>query len=443
MNETRSYDIANLIVGLGATGLSCARFLSSRNESCVVIDRGQPNAERMAQCQALGVEVHVNTWSEAWFDRAAKIWLSPGTPLDDPAVSPHRARVTSDIEAFLANVRVPVIGVTGSNGKSTVTAWLAHVLTGLGCKAQMAGNIGIPALDALALPAKVYVLELSSFQLERLERPALDVAIMLNVSEDHLDRYSDIEAYAAAKHVIFEGAGQVIFNADDSRTRPSRGAAISVGTSANAEWQIVADTSGGCVRFEGETVLQGRTIRLAGTHNLFNAGVVMAAAHAMGFTPAQIAAEMATFGGLPHRCRHVADIRGVQWYNDSKATNVGATLAAVEGLSARHEQIVLLAGGQGKGQDFAPLKTLQGKVRALIVFGEDAGRIRESVADSLAVESAADLEQAMLRARQVAEAGDAVLLSPACASFDQFSGYAERGKVFEARVLEWAREVCA
>ncbi len=444
MVTARCAQMNNLIVGLGATGMSCVRYLTRRGQSCVVMDKGQPAADRLEACRELGVQVHAETWSRDLVESADRIWLSPGVPLADPIWQGVRDRITSDVAEFLAERQVPVIGVTGSNGKSTVTAWIEHVASSVGIRCMAAGNIGVPCLEMLDAPADLVVLELSSFQLEMLDCPGLDVAVLLNVSQDHMDRYADMHAYAEAKRRIFRGARVAVFNADDPETRPDPGLQASrlpFGREAGTQgWKVNADSVPATLCHDGLSVLKESDIQLPGLHNLYNAAAVLAVMSARGVTPERCLGALKSFRGLPHRCRKVAEVGGVAWYNDSKGTNVGATLAAVAGVARRSNAVHLLLGGLGKGQDFAPLRSLSAQVSQAWAFGEDAQRIAEAVGDAFPVHCVETLAQAVEGAAREAKPGEAVLLSPACASFDQFKSYADRGESFERLVHIMAGE---
>jgi UDP-N-acetylmuramoylalanine--D-glutamate ligase len=367
--------------------------------------------------------------------------MSPGVPLDAPIAQAARARgieVLGDVELFARAVRAPVIGVTGTNGKSTVTSLVAHMADAAGRRVLAGGNLGVPALDLLEEPtADLYVLELSSFQLETTWSLNLEAAVVLNVSADHLDRYATVAAYASAKARIFEHAATVVLNADDPLVAAMRGAegtrvvTFSI-ESATADYCLLH--SGGKTQLarRGAPLLDIGRMKLTGLHNAANALAALALGDAVGLPMDAMLAALESFPGLPHRSAWVADVAGVRYIDDSKGTNVGATLAAVAGMQG---PLVMIAGGLGKGQDFAPLAAgFRGKVRHTVLIGKDAPALAAALAGVGTVETAASMQAAVRAASRAAKPGDTVLLSPACASLDMFRDYAERGDVFAAAV---------
>lgn len=436
-----------LIVGLGMTGLSVARYLHARGEVFTVIDsRAEPPQRQALRTIDPDAPVLVGEFDPALFADAARLIVSPGVPVRHPAIAAARANgveVIGDIELFAREVKAPIVAITGSNGKSTVTTLFAAMARQAGYRVVAGGNLGPPALDLLARPAPdVYVLELSSFQLETTVSLAPAAAAVLNLSADHLDRYESLENYAAAKARIFNGAQIEVINRDDSNVAAMAAASRCISFGLNAP----ADGHYGLRRDRGRTwlsrgstpVLAEDELQIRGRHNTANALAALALGEALGETmglpPEPMARVLRSFTGLPHRCQRIAERRRVTWYNDSKATNVGATLAALAGLPGK---IVLIAGGEGKGQDFSPLRAaLTGKGRAAVLFGRDAGIIAEAIEGSVPTVRAADLRTAVNEAARLAQPGDGVLLAPACASFDMFRDYAHRGEVFTAAVRE-------
>ncbi|MHB8666601.1 MAG: UDP-N-acetylmuramoyl-L-alanine--D-glutamate ligase [Burkholderiales bacterium] len=453
-----------LVLGLGETGLSLARYLARRGARVRVADtRDAP--PRLA---ALGehvpqAELVLGAYRDAAFDGVDLIAISPGVPLATPQVRAAAARgipVLGDIELFAQALRrgsgpaqspPQVLAITGTNGKTTVTALTGAMCRRGGLAAEVAGNISPAVLDALmqcedaGQRPEVWVLEVSSFQLETTQSLHPAAATVLNVSEDHLDRYDGIDAYARAKARIFTGEGIQVLNRDDARSLRMAVAGrrrVSFGLDAPARAEDF-----GLLRVAGELWLaQGATpllalseLSLAGLHNAANALAALALTRALDLSYAPLLAALREFKGLPHRLEKVAEFDGVAYYDDSKGTNVGATVAALNGyaeLAARGARVVLIAGGEGKGQDFAPLaEPVSRFARAVVLIGCDAARIAAALGASGAPLLRADtMEQAVAQARARARPGDVVLLSPACASFDMFRNYAHRGDVFAACV---------
>jgi len=434
-----------LVVGLGKSGASTARYLSREGARMVLTDsRTAPGGLDELRALAVVDGIHVGAFDAPEpLSQFAFAVVSPGVPLDDPFIEKLRAaklELIGDIELFARAVGdTPVIGITGSNGKSTVTELVGAMAREAGVKAGVGGNLGTPALDLLDDSNQLYVLELSSFQLETTETLKLVAATVLNISPDHLDRHGSIERYTAAKARIYAHAQTAVVNRDDRSTHTGAHTArrvVSFGPDAPAKGHY------GLIQHDGETwAARGETplfpissLKIEGLHNAANALAAFALAEAAGLNEAGMFKALFSFPGLAHRCEWVADIDGVSWINDSKGTNVGATLAALQGLQG---PLVWIAGGQGKGQDFSALRApLKDKARLAILFGQDAATIERDLAGQVAVKRVADLAAAVLAAKQAAQHGDRVLLSPACASLDQFKNYEQRGAQFRARVLE-------
>ena len=431
-----------VIVGLGETGLSVARHLHRLGQPFAVVDsRAEPPGRAELAALDSAVPVHFGDLDTPWLTAAGEIVLSPGLSPELPQIRAAReagVEVVGDIELFARAADAPVIAITGSNGKSTVTALVGEMARAAGIEVGVGGNIGTPALDLLTRPHELFVLELSSFQLETTRSLAPRAAVILNISADHLDRHGNLDRYAAAKARIYAQAACRIANRDDARVRALAGPdAISFGLDRpprEADYGLIEEADGLWLARGRQRLLAADALQVAGRHNLANVLAALALAEQAGI-PQPAALEAARrFTGLPHRCRLVAEHGGVRWYNDSKGTNVGATVAAIEGLG---RPLVLLAGGLGKGQDFVPLASaLRGRARAVLLFGEAAGEMAEAIGDAAPVERVGDLRQAVVRAAELARPGEAVLLSPACASFDQFSGFAARGEAFEQAVRE-------
>ncbi len=450
-----------LVLGLGETGLSIARWVRRRGAARVRVadTRGDPPGR-----ERLGREVPDATFvggpfGNALLDGIDLVVASPGVPVAQPVVFSALQRgvpVLGDIELFARALpragRPQVVGVTGTNGKTTVTALTGALLAACNLDVEVAGNIGPAALDALMrredegrMP-EVWVLELSSFQLETTSSLGCDVATVLNLSEDHLDRYASMDAYAAAKARIFAGGGVQVLNRDDPRSLrmalPDR-TIVTFGLDAPrepADFGLLRVRDALWLARGNTPLLAVSDLGLAGLHNAANALAALALAKTVGGRCSAMLDAVRQFAGLPHRVQRVADSGGVAWYDDSKGTNVGSTLAALEGLGTplveRGARIVLIAGGEGKGQDFAPLAAPVARVaRAVVLIGRDAPAIHAALAPAgVPLHFAPSLTAAVAAARRLAAPGDAVLLSPACASFDMFRDYKDRGEQFVAAV---------
>ena len=444
---TASFDMARrtLVVGLGATGLSVARYLSRQGVPVAVVDsRAQPpGLARLRAELPDDVALFLGGFHADAFARAEQIVLSPGVSRAQPEIAQAIERdipVIGDIELFARVARAPVVAVTGSNGKSTVVTLVTAMARRAGRDARLGGNIGTPALDLLEeTEPDLYVLELSSFQLESVEslRPA--AAVVLNLSADHLDRYPDMPAYASAKQVIYQHAAVQVVNRDDALAAaladgPGTRIGFTLSTPAGADYGIIETDTGHWLARNGSALLPVSEVRMAGRHNLSNALAALALGEAVGLPQAPMLETLREFNGLPHRMQFVAERGDVRWYNDSKGTNVGATLAAIDGIDA---PLVLIAGGDAKGADLTPLAAaVAGRVHAVVVLGKDAAQLMNVLDEVTRVISARDLPQAVQLAAAAAQPGDCVLLSPACASTDMFSNYIERGDVFMQAVKE-------
>jgi UDP-N-acetylmuramoylalanine--D-glutamate ligase len=440
-----------LVLGLGDSGLSAAKWLAREGAQVRVADTraAPPRATELIQSLP-GAQLCTGAFEPSLLEGIELVCISPGLPLDQPLIARAIAAgvpVVGDIELFAWRVRAgsdsQVLAVTGTNGKTTVTALTGHLLRTAGVDCEVAGNIGPAALDALArrldagkTPA-VWVLELSSYQLETTWSLEPDAAAMLNLTEDHFDRYAGLADYGAAKARIFLGRGAQILNRDDphamSMALPGR-TCITFGLDAppaTNDFGVRTLDGARWLAQGGKPLLAARDLKIHGDHNIANALAAAALVRAIGVDYAPIAAGLKSFNGLPHRVEHVAARRGVDYFDDSKGTNVGATIAALQGL---RRKLVLIAGGEGKGQDFSPLAAPVARyARRVLLIGRDAPRIEQALAASrVPIERLGSLEEAVRRAADCAEEGDAVLLSPACASFDMFRDYKHRGDVFAA-----------
>jgi UDP-N-acetylmuramoylalanine--D-glutamate ligase len=425
-----------LVLGLGDTGLSIARWVRSEGGNVRVADtRAAPPGK--AQFEG---ELHTGAFADSLLADVDLLCVSPGLPLDQAIV--HKARsaripIAGDIELFAWHVRShtksSVIAVTGTNGKTTVTSLTGHLLRSAGVDCEVAGNIGPAALAALAArkssPPAAWVLELSSYQLETTWSLMPDAAAMLNLTEDHLDRYADLSDYGAAKARVFQGDGVQVVNRDDRHSLAMAGAGgarMSFGLDAPSRVMDFGISDGHLVQ-GSKRILPLHELPIRGAHNAANALAACALALSMGVPLEALGAGLRTCKSLPHRLELVRTRNAVEWYDDSKGTNVGATVAALKGLGRK---AVLIAGGEGKGQEFAPLaEAVREHARKVLLIGRDAPLIERALA-GLPVERCATLEEAVERAAQLARPGDAVLLSPACASFDMFRDYKHRGEAF-------------
>ncbi len=431
-----------LVMGLGKSGLSAVRTLLALGAEVAVTDtRPAPPGLAELQHRYSQVPCYPGGFPPEVVARAARLLVSPGISLQTPVIAAAAARgvpVWGDIEWFARLARAPVAAITGSNGKSTVTTLLGLMTERAGVRVAVGGNLGTPALELLARPATdLYILELSSFQLESTCSLNARVATVLNISPDHLDRHANLAAYTQAKQRIFRGDGGMVINADDpvvsAMAKPGRRVLrFTLAEPAAGEFGLHRRAGGLWLAHGEDDWLAAGELQLSGAHNLANALAALAMGYALGLERSAMLAALRTFTGLPHRTQLVLERAGVRWYDDSKGTNVGATVAAVNGLP---EQLVLIAGGDGKGQDFTPLgAALAPRVRALVLLGRDAPAIAAAVGDRVPMHRARDMVQAVTLAAQLAQPGDSVLLSPACASFDMFSNYEERGAVFAAEV---------
>ncbi|WP_237700502.1 UDP-N-acetylmuramoyl-L-alanine--D-glutamate ligase [Methylophaga thiooxydans] len=433
-----------LIVGLGQTGISCARFLSERALSVAIMDtREQPPALSTLQQEYPQVLVKTGGLELDWLLQADMVVLSPGV---DPRLPEIKAakdagiEIVGDIELFSRYAEAPIVAITGSNGKSTVTTLLALMAQLSGKTVKAGGNLGTPALDLLeGETPDFYILELSSFQLETVRSLNAFAAVVLNVSPDHMDRYDSVSDYQQAKQKIFNGDGVMVLNTEDPFVQEMRiegrnHIGFGLHKSEGVDFGLL-QYDGAVWLAEGESPLLAiDAMKIVGKHNLANALAALALGSAMALPMPAMLSALQAFNGLPHRCRLVRVLNEVRWFNDSKATNVGACIAAINGL-ADDGAIVLIAGGVGKGQDFSELtESLEKAVRAVVLLGEDADKIATAIPPQVEQIHATDMQDAVLKAQSLAQPGDNVLLSPACASFDMFTGYAERGDKFEQLV---------
>ena len=438
---TNNMPVRNVVMGLGRTGLSCARFLSAQGESVTVVDsRSRPPAAAAAAKEVPAARLCVGGFDTDLLDNADRVIVSPGVALDEPFVREARRRdipVYGDIELFARATTSPVIAITGSNGKSTVVTMVRDALRKAGNSALAGGNLGPPALDLLSEdPAEFYVLELSSFQLERTHTLAPAAAIVLNVSPDHLDRHNDVVDYARTKSLVYRNATIAVVNRDDAvvkAMRPDAVKVISFGLDAPGDGDFGAitdpdDSDDLWLAHGTRRLMSVSELNVPGRHNIANALATFAICNAVGVSGERVVAALKSFTGLPHRTQQIAELGGIKFVNDSKATNVGAASAAIRGLEG---PLVLIAGGDGKGADFSVLaQALAGKARAAVLIGRDAPLMQSVLENVCETRRASSMADAVTIASELAQPGDMVLLSPACASQDMFEDFAARGVAF-------------
>jgi UDP-N-acetylmuramoylalanine--D-glutamate ligase len=438
----------SVVVGLGKTGASCLRYLAKRGIPVSATDtrRTPPGLAELGGL-ANALDLRLGGFDLSLLDGASQVLMSPGVSLEEPIARAARDRgieVLGDVELFARNVQAPVIGITGTNGKSTVTTLVARMAAAAGRSVLAGGNLGEPALDLLEQPTPdLYVLELSSFQLDTTYSLQLQAAVVLNVTADHLDRYPSMASYAQAKSRIFAKAATVVLNADDPlvaamRRAPTGGDTVRTVTFSiertDADFSLLRTGTQTLLAHHGEGVLDVSRMKITGLHNAANALAALALGDAVGLPLAKMLDALESFPGLSHRSAWIADVAGVRYIDDSKGTNVGATIAAVAGMPG---PLVMIAGGEGKGQDFTPLaQAFRGKVRHVVLIGKDAPAVAAALAGVCTTETVASMPEAVIAAARVARAGDTVLLSPACASLDMFRDYGHRGDAFAAAVRE-------
>lgn len=427
-----------VIIGLGLTGLSCVDFFMARGVTPRVIDTrlSPPGLDKLPE----NVERHLGDMNQEWLLDADLIVASPGIALASPALSVAAeagVEIVGDIELFCREAQAPIVAITGSNGKSTVTTLVGEMAKSAGWSVGVGGNIGLPALMLLKQECDLYVLELSSFQLETTTSLCAAAATILNVTEDHMDRYPlGLQQYRAAKLRVYENAKVCVVNSDDALTMPIRGAdsrCVSFGADVG-DYHLNRQQGEIWLRVRGEKILNTREMKITGKHNFTNALAALALADAVGIPRASSLKALTTFTGLAHRFQLSLDHNGVRWINDSKATNVGSTEAALNGLHV-DGTLHLLLGGDGKSADFSSLaQYLQGDNVRLYCFGRDGEQLaalRPEVA-----EQTETMEQAMRIIATRVKSGDMVLLSPACASLDQFKSFEQRGDEFSRLAKE-------
>lgn len=432
------------VIGTGITGLSVARFLARQKIAFVLMDTrlSPPNLENI-KSEFPDIQLELGELRSDTLLNCDEIILSPGVAVETPAIAEAKAQgvpVIGDIELFSRYAKAPMVAITGSNAKSTVTTLVGEMAKTAGIKVAVGGNLGTPALELLGDDVELYVMELSSFQLETVSKLNAKVATILNISADHLDRYTDMRAYILAKLRVYFGAEHIVVNRNDVLTHPPLAANVKpIYFGGNADFG-----SFGLIEDDGKTylaknlkpLLDAKELKISGKHNVDNALAALALGDAAGIPINAMVETLKEFRGLHHRCEYVATKSGVDFYNDSKGTNIGATVAAIAGLSRSPAQLIVIAGGEGKGQDFAELNpTLEKNPCHLVLIGRDAPVIADAVKGCAQFSFAASMQDAVQTAYGLAKSGDAVLLSPACASFDMFKNYEDRGEQFCAQVL--------
>ncbi|HLV76650.1 MAG TPA: UDP-N-acetylmuramoyl-L-alanine--D-glutamate ligase [Marinobacter sp.] len=437
-------DRRTLIVGLGKTGLSCVRYLSGTGRALAVADsRQNPPGLDELRARWPEVPVYLGEFSAELFAGFNELVVSPGVSIAHPAIAAaaeQGAVIRGDIDLFAEAADAPVIAITGSNGKTTVATLLGDMARACGRNVQVGGNIGTPALDLLGQGADLYVLELSSFQLETTHELRARAATVLNVSDDHMDRYDGKMAYFEAKQRIYRGCQTAVVNLDDALSTPMarsnlRFLCFGFNRVNPDTFSTRDDEQGTWITWGFDNLLQASELNLMGRHNLSNVMAALALGHAAGLPMETMLEAAREFRGLPHRCEFIRQLGGVDYINDSKGTNTGATVAAIESLAPPRGQLVLIAGGDGKGADFTPLaEPVSRHCRGVVLFGRDADAIARALPDGVRTVKAGSLAEAVTQARDMAEAGDRVLLSPACASLDMFRDYNDRGDQFRALV---------
>jgi UDP-N-acetylmuramoylalanine--D-glutamate ligase len=443
MKPEQLHNLNVLVVGLGVTGLSVVRYLRSHNVTFSVADENPQQTENVMR--VLGETVLHTQFDNALFSSVDVIVLSPGIPRSHPALEyaiANGVQVIGDIELFASAIAKPVIAVTGSNGKSTVVSWIAHVLKQTNLNAVLCGNIGQPALDSISDDADLYVLELSSYQLESTESLTPYCATVLNISDDHMDRYNSLDHYASVKRRIYRGCEHPVANRDDDRTWSGDAADapfryFSLTNNKAGDYRCKeSDTSVCIILADDVPLLEFSSTRLPGSHNRANALAVVALLAPFNIDKQLLCEGINSFAGLRHRTEFVAQLDQVNWYNDSKGTNIDACAKAIESMPG---PVVLIAGGLGKGADFNALRNVVEKyVKALVLIGRDRQLIADALQDLAQVRFCDSMLEAVHAASELSTHGDAVLMSPACASFDMFENFEQRGDHFCQAVQELA-----
>lgn len=441
-----------VVVGLGKTGFACARYLAAQGISFAVTDnRDEPPMLNEMKAALPDIPLYLGGFDASILASADHLLLSPGVSLQEKAIIKaidSGVEVYGDIELFCRNISAPVIAITGSNGKSTVTTLVTEMARAANFNVVEGGNLGTPALDLLSdNEPDVYVLELSSFQLETVTSLNAIASVVLNVSADHMDRYEGLTEYETAKERIYDGSGTIIINLDDpavvSMARNQRTCVGFTLSEPESGDYGVRDYDGVRWIVKGnDKLIPVNDLRIKGEHNIANAMAAMALVETLNCPLVAMLKVLRSFPGLEHRCQWIAEHANVKWFNDSKATNIGASSAAIKGLST-DENIVLIAGGDGKGANFSELEGVaEGRLKAAIVLGKDGPEIGKVLVNVVPVHSVDSMEMAVETAARIVKDGDIVLLSPACASLDMFDNYQARGDAFVAAVKKVLGDQC-
>lgn len=429
-----------LVVGLGDTGISVAHFLQKLGFNFAITDSRNkpPLLDEFFQVMP-DTPVFTGGFDEAAFKVASHLVVSPGVSLNEKSIVKavaNGAKIVSDIDLFACSVDAPIIAITGSNGKSTVTTMLGEMAKAAGNKVGVGGNLGTPALDLLEQAAEMYVLELSSFQLERTTVLNAAAATVLNVSADHLDRHADIVKYAQEKQNVFRGNGVMVINIDDPIVNAMQEAGrrtLTFSIKNDADFYIAHKGDVEYLMHKEQYLMPLAELPLEGRHNAANALSALALGVSIGLDELVMCKALKTFKGLNHRMQRVAEIGGVTWVNDSKATNIGACVAALQGYT---NKVILIAGGDAKGADMNELTpAIKEKAKSVILMGKDAGLIKQALNNCVPIYAAENMVQAVQISAGIAKDGDSVLLSPACASLDQYKNYQDRGDQFAKAVM--------
>ncbi|MES2825829.1 MAG: UDP-N-acetylmuramoyl-L-alanine--D-glutamate ligase [Pseudomonadota bacterium] len=433
------------VIGTGITGLSVARFLMQKKQKFVLLDTriSPPNLEKV-KAEFPDVVLELGELNPETLLQCDEIIVSPGISVETSAIAAAKKAgipIVGDIEIFVRFATAPIVAITGSNAKSTVTTLVGEMAAHAGIKVAVGGNLGTPALDLIKDDIELYVMELSSFQLETVTKLNAKVATILNISADHLDRYADMRAYILAKLRVYFGAEHIVVNRNDVLTHPPLAAGVKPiyfgGKADFGSFGLLHDNGEDYLAKNLTPLLSTRELKISGKHNVDNALAALALGDAAGIPIAAMLETLKTFRGLPHRCEFVAEQNGVEFYNDSKGTNIGATVAAIAGLARSPAKLIVILGGEGKGQDFSELApVIKNNDCALVLIGRDANLIAQAVAELAPVEFAHSMQDAVNKSFALATPGDAVLLSPACASFDMFKNYEDRGEQFCAAVVQ-------
>lgn len=438
-----------IVVGLGKSGMSLVRYLASQRASFAVVDtRSNPPELARLKCEYPELDVRCGDLDVNFLCRAKILFVSPGIDLKTPALQEAELRgvvLSGDIDLFSQVVKAPIVAITGSNGKSTVTTLVGEMAKAACKKVAVGGNLGEAALNLLSEDVELYVLELSSFQLESCQHLDAEVATLLNISEDHMDRYTGIKEYTEAKQRIFIGAKHCVINVDDHYSSPLEWSGspadcylFSVKPQADdfLGFKLMSLHGETWIAFNNQPLLPIEKMKIKGLHNYANAMAALALGHVAGLSFEHMISALIDFKGLEHRCEWVANIDDVNYYNDSKATNVGASLAAIDGLGGDITgKLILIAGGDGKGADFSSLKDPIGRFcRAVVLMGRDAKLIEQVLPSTVQRIYVDSIEQAVKESALLAQKNDAVLLAPACASWDMFNGFEERGRFFKEAI---------